>query len=69
MKRLQYFMIKNLHQDTVEKIEKIIKSIEGVLNVDIVVEAGVAGIEYDDNFLTREEIVEKLRRYGYEVLP
>jgi len=62
-------MIKNLHQDTVEKIEKIIKSIEGVLNVDIVVEAGVAGIEYDDNFLTREEIVEKLRRYGYEVLP
>ena len=69
MKRLQYFMIKNLHQDTVEKIEEIIKSMEGVLNVDIVVEAGVAGIEYDDNFLTREEIVEKLRRYGYEVLP
>ena len=62
-------MIKNLHQDTVEKIEEIIKSMEGVLNVDIVVEAGVAGIEYDDNFLTREEIVEKLRRYGYEVLP
>ncbi|OQX57678.1 MAG: hypothetical protein B5M49_03240 [Thermotoga sp. 4484_232] len=63
MKRLQYFMIKNLHQDTVEEV------IEGVLNVDIVVEAGVAGIEYDDNFLTREEIVEKLRRHGFEVLP
>lgn len=62
-------MIKNLHQDTVEKVEEIIKSIEGVLNVDIVVEAGVAGIEYDDNFLTREEIVEKLRKHGYEVLP
>jgi len=63
LKRLQYFMIKNLHQDTVEEV------IEGVLNVDIVVEAGVAGIEYDDNFLTREEIVEKLRRHGFEVLP
>jgi len=69
LKRLQYFMIKNLHQDTVEEVERIIKSIEGVLNVDIVVEAGVAGIEYDDNFLTREEIVEKLRRHGFEVLP
>lgn len=47
-------------------VENALKSVEGVKSVEVNLEEGIAKVQFDDELVNIEKIVEKIEKIGYK---
>jgi copper chaperone len=50
----------------VKAVERAVGALTGVVNVNVDLAAGTVAVEYDDEKVTREEIVTEIEEQGYD---
>ncbi|MGV8104307.1 MAG: heavy-metal-associated domain-containing protein [Mesotoga sp.] len=66
---VRLFQIKNLvKEDEADRIAKMLRSLDGVVHVQVDVNSGVLEIEYENAIIDRYVIREELLKIGFEML-
>lgn len=66
---VRLFQIKNLvKEDEADRIAKKLRSLDGVVRVQVDVNSGVLEIEYENAIIDRYVIREELLKIGFEML-
>jgi copper chaperone CopZ len=66
---VRLFQIKNLvKEDEADRIAKMLRSLDGVVRVQVDVNSGVLEIEYENAIIDRYVIREELLKIGFEML-
>ncbi len=66
MKRLRYFSVDNMKsEEDAGKVKEILEGIDGVLRVEIDLDANALEVEYEDEKVTKEMMAKVLQSHGF----
>jgi len=69
MKRLHFFMIRDTKtREDYERVKKHLESLDGILRVEYEMDAGIVGIEYEDEKISKDDLKEEVGKLGYRLL-
>ncbi len=66
LKRLRYFTVDGLKTEKdAEKVREVLEGVEGVLRLDVDLDAEAIEVEYEDEKVTKEMMAKILQSHGY----
>ena len=66
MKRLRYFTVDGLKTEEDEKkVREALENLDGVLRLDVDLDAEAVEVEYEDEKVTKEMMAKVLQSHGY----
>ncbi len=66
MKRLRYFSVDNMKsEEDAGKVKEILEGIDGVLRVEVDLDANALEVEYEDEKVTKEMMAKVLQSHGF----
>jgi len=66
LKRLRYFSVDNMKsEEDAGKVKEILEGIDGVLRVEVDLDANALEVEYEDEKVTKEMMAKVLQSHGF----
>ncbi len=66
LKRLRYFTVDNMKsEEDAKKVKEILEGVDGVLKVDVDLDADALEVEYEDEKVNKEMMAKILQSHGY----